>query len=360
MKLKDLYFYDLEVYPNLFVGLFYNKSEKIVIFRTISDMLDFVKSDCGYFVGYNSYRYDNCVLTWIDQHYEEYKRNRDLAGFLRDLERTSSQFISNDELTRLYQRNTIVKRGVDLVMIGDLLLKDMITDDDGNKKMKLIPKKSLKLAGTSLRYPRLKEFSHTFGKDLPVEMLEECYDYCRTDVEITTWLGSGVPKEYLETPLGLSTSEHGLLEPLELRDTMQKKYGVYLMYKDKSTMGNVLNNKMYAEYSRIPEEQFTKDRTEYDYLKFSDIILDEVIFQTQELQDFVKKIKSIDMPIRQIIGEQGSYDDFSVKAFSNEFVKTQTTFCELPISFALGGLHSETSSQIFTKNKYSTRTTIIK
>lgn len=365
LNLKNVRVHDIELFPNAFFEIFKEAREKrlwiciihedypkgfsddfyntvrnlfdsydITFFNTIEEMLFWITSHSYLFIGYNDYEFDNPVLTWISRNYKSLYTSQGLSGFLSELYKAGGAMLEDNTQ---YKSNSVVKNSSDLMRVGNLRAIY----------------KPLKQASGNLRFPRMKEYKHAFGKPIPQGKILEVLDYELNDVLITERLLLGVPDDDCSicTP---PAARYGLLGELELRESLGKEYHVNLLNEGRSGMGNILNNKLYERKSGIKLEDFKGLRTGYDTLKYSDVIFDSITFKTPELQEFLTMLKGIKIDVKNLVREGDELYQVDTKlwrSMAKQKLTFERTFCELPITFGAGGLHSNQSAQVFSSTE---------
>jgi hypothetical protein len=154
--------------------------------------------------------------------------------------------------------------------------------------------------------------------DEDVEMIA---DYCENDVEATY--------EFYKVTTG--NTEHPLYKgnnQIELRQDIQEEFGIPCLNYSDSKIGDEMIKKYYCQekgihYSELPKKGYFRKE-----VKAKNCIANYVVFQTPELQDFLKHVKK------------------QVFTLTDEF-KESLEFYGNTYTFAKGGLHTENKPKIF-------------
>lgn len=355
MDLSTTTVHDIELFPNLFTDIFKAPQDdtlyiqiihedtipdsiyqnirrelsdyQIEFFPTLHEMFSYIASR-DLFIGYNSFEYDDCLLNWIFRNYQSFSSNAELLGALWNVGRT----IMDDNWE--YKRNSIV-RTCDLMRVGNV---------------KAIYKPLKQIAG-NIRWTNIQEYSLHFGKPASLDQIPDILLYELNDILITERLMLGI-HDSTEKDLLPESSSDGLLPAIELRESLGQLYNVDIINETDSGMGNILNNELYSRSSDLPFSKFKNLRTGYNRLHYSDIIFDDISYDTQELQDFLSELKQLEIDVSSMsIGELYEIDTSQFRALAKEKLTFERTFCELPVTFGVGGLHSNQDPQIFAEDE---------
>jgi len=344
--------HDIEVYPNMFTDtlkvpnkdivsyvvvyedelsdtIYHAIEEKVGVrdihrYISLGDYIEYLREFDGIMFGYNSYEYDDCIINWIARNYKTFSHHRE---FLDNLWNTSANMMSENYE---YKRRSIL-RTCDLMRVGNL---------------KAIFKPLKQVAG-NLRFPNILEFKHTFGKRAEVEQIPDIMEYNYTDVLVTERLLLGIPEE-MSGPCIPEAAHYGLIPAIQLRSQLSETYQVSLINETDSGMGNLLNNELYSRISKKPYSSFEDLRTGYESLHYNDIILGSIEYSDKELFDFIGELRDIEIDTRAISeGKLYNIETDKFRSLAKSQLTYKRTFCELPVTFGVGGLHSNQKPQVF-------------
>ena len=318
--------YDIEVYPNYFLAVFkniltgeLNKCEISSRKQGGIELCDFLKQNT-ILVGYNSHRYDDKILAFLE--YFNYECNtNDIYCYSRYL---IDGIILPGFAPKLADFEKSFRRknfsSIDLMKFGE--------------------KTSLKVIGVSLNHPLLQELPIPFDKALTESEMEIIEKYCVNDVEITRKLYN----EYLPK-----------IEARELLNSQFEDIKKHLGYKKDflslgdSTLASDVMALKYCYQNDLNYFDLTKlKKPPYKSIKLSEIIAPDVIFETQNLQNFLRELKMQEL----------RFDDYKISTYNSGNFETikfdKSSFSEIKISigkqiykFALGGLHSTGINQVY-------------
>lgn len=297
--------YDIEVYPNLFMATFFNLESKDSP-KTVSKGMGILHPDVRVFtyspslwmdeleqlkkflsdksitlVGFNNLFYDTPVLDYV---LSTRPSNEDIFDFSSNLiARLNGEGVYSD-----FQRNYKWDE-VDL-------MKAYAFDALGV---------SLKQVSINLQWWRVQDLPFDFDRHLSKKEIEVVKDYNLNDVLITAelWYASK--------------------EMMELRIELSKEYDIDFRSASDSRMANLMLNKIYAEKTGIPYEDFSELRTKRDLVWLRNCIGKNISFKTVKLQNLLRKIMN------------------SVVVKENDFsFKESITFGNCSYEIGVGGLHS--------------------
>lgn len=260
-----VYYYDVEVYENLFMVTVKSKMtgniKTWMIYydpasgNTINDfdiICKFFLDRDKWMVGYNSYLYDNQVMNYIIKNRMTLRRKSALE-ITHEIAGKSVDFINGDHTYKYeYFFNSI-----DLMRVG---LPSHV-------------RKSLKMIAINLKWYKIQDLPFVAGKMILPNEIEEMRLYNINDVLITERL-------YKE----LNTE-------INMRSSISVKYGVNVMEETDSGIANKLLERMYANATSQHPKQFKEKRSKRGWIKLSDCISDKVKFQTSPMKRLLRKLK---------------------------------------------------------------------
>ena len=361
MKYDNVRIHDIEVFPNVFIDTFLKPESKEiwmylvtsislsqqdysyitdVIYTgyhvhwipNVSNFLDWLKGNRFLLVGYNSYEFDDPLLVWIDKNWTQICSSKD--NFLNSVYQASSIMLENNK---------------------DYKFADWLETCDLMRvlNVKSVFKPLKQLAG-NLRFENIVDFNHYFGQNLTKELLFEMIAYNKQDLLITERALIGVP-EYIQGPCVPKTAHVGAKEAIDSRLMASKEYNASLVNQTDSGIANVLNNILYERYSGISQKDFKEKRTGYEEVFFTNVISNKIEFKIPELQSFLTHLKTIIIPSKDLLffgsDKLHEIDRAKLRNYAKQYLTFNTIFCELPLTFGIGGMHSTQSPQIFSSSE---------
>lgn len=289
------YCYDIEVYKNMFCVTFKDVKStdtvKFIIYKQINDLQNlytFINDKNKWFVGYNSYHYDNILLNYIYKYYQYmiFCDTTEICKILFDI----SQGIIRGENT--YLKYNLPFQGIDIMRVGN------------------IDYKSLKLMAINIKHDLVQDLPISWKDEIQDKDLQLILDYNLNDVIITE-------KLYFL-----------LKDKIELRYHKSLEYNINLMNESDSGISNRLLEKFYSEETNTPIKYFKELRSIRPFVKCSDVIFDFISFRDAHLQEFLISWKKKVMKP----GEKFEYNLF---------------FKGLSLTFGAGGIHSNDEPGLF-------------
>lgn len=310
MSSANVYIYDIEVYPNLFMIAIWSKNkDKFKVFTVfkaeedptkdindIEEIIEFFSRSNIWMVGYNNSHYDDSIINYI------LKNKRKLVN-LSPFEITLNiQKISNDIIVRRINKYKYDNYfgSIDVMRVGNI-------------------QKSLKLVAVNLKWHKIQDLPY-LNHAIEYDQLEEIRKYNINDVNITRILYNKLRNE------------------VNLRASLTYKYNVDgLMIASDSGMANILLESIYENHTGISKYEFKNLRTERLQINIKDCISDKVKFRSKIMKGFLEHLK------KQVIniGSDISY---------------RISIGNMIYNIAKGGLHSENQAEII---ENSTDTKII-
>jgi len=290
-----IWIYDIETYINYFSVIFKNPNTKelkeFIIFDDKSDMdelYQFINDSEKWLVGYNNYTFDNQILNYI------YKNHFSLT--MRPPEEQANE----------------------LFKFAKILIDSDFTDYRYNLPFKFLDlmkigfyRKSLKLIGVSLKWPKLQDLPIPMNNVIKANEVDIIREYNLNDVLITEKLF------------------YHLEDNIKLRFELAKKYKVNVFSESDSGIANRLLEKFYSETSGLQFKYFKGLRTKRPFIRFDWVVLDNVRFNTNTLDEVLENVKNHvyykDMPF-----------------FNKVFVFDGTKY-----KMGVGGLHSVDKGAMF-------------
>jgi DNA polymerase elongation subunit (family B) len=294
-----IYVYDIECLKNFFCVTFRNVETKndipFVIFEDRNDIDQLYKfisrNKSTWFVGYNSYSYDDQLLTYLYNIYNSvcFCTSQEICQLMFD----KSIDIINGKATRLVH---IPFRHIDLMKVGNI-------------------RKSLKLVAVNLNWNKIQDLPIDPQQYVTKEQVDMILSYNLNDVRITEEL------------------YYRLKDKLSLRWDITNKYKINVISESDSGMANRLLEKLYSEKTGITISELRQLRTPRQIIHFENVIFEDIKFETKELQNMLENL-------------------YSHKWFKNmPFFKKRIMFNGAAYQMGVGGLHSEDEPGKFESNE---------
>jgi hypothetical protein len=309
--------YDIETMQEFFLVVVYNPQEdkyyQFGVNRWQNDLDKFIRfteqHTDFYWVGYNNLRFDSQVVEWVIRNYDNWHilSNLDICGRIAQ---KAADVIhdANYDVFPEYREQDLSLRQLDLFKIHHF--------DNKNRRV------SLKRLEFEMDLENIEEMPiHHSKTDMTTVELLQTEEYCVNDVQATYQF-------YLVT---IGQCDHPLYRgnnQIELRQDIESEFGIPCLNYSDSKIGDEMIKKYYCQekginYNELPKKGFFRAN-----VNVNKCIADYVIFQTPELQAFLKKMK------KTVLGMQ---DDF----------KEEIHFYGNVYSFMKGGLHTENKPEVF-------------
>ncbi len=298
--MTSLWVFDLEVYLNFFSAIFKCcKTQEVKTFyiheshNDIDELHTFINDTNKWLVGYNSRGYDNQILNYICKNHFDLSMATD-NDVTKDLYRLSNLIIHDDYKEYIYQ---LPFKSLDLMKVG-------------------FYRKSLKLLGVNLRWPKLQDLPLPSDSVITVDQVDTILKYNLNDVLITERL-----------------FEH-LKDNIKLRFDIAKRFKVNVYSESDSGIANRLLEKFYSEASGLPLRSFKDLRTPRKFIPFTQVVFDDIVFHTNTLDLLLEEVKNFNY-----------YKDLP-------FFKKKVKFDGVTYKMGVGGLHSEDTGQCYIATDY--------
>jgi hypothetical protein len=294
-----IWIFDIESFINYFSVIFKNVETKeikeFIIFEDKNDLpalYDFITDHSKWFVGYNSYSFDNQLLKFIHTKYFDFSMTTasDVALQINTLANTiiTSNF-------RDYTYNLPFK-GIDLMKVGGY-------------------QKSLKLMGVSMKWPKIQDLPKSPDSIVTLEDVNIIRKYNLNDVLITEQL------------------YYKLLDRLKLRAEISDLYNINCYTESDSGMANRILEKFYSEATGLDKKHFKDLRTERKFVKFDWVVFPEINFETETMMKLLEEVKN-----------HTYYKD-------QPFFSKKVTFGNVEYKLGVGGLHSVDGGAVFEESE---------
>lgn len=249
--------YDVEIYPNFFCVTFRNlsDSEKVVfiidhLYNQRQDIIEFVRGK--WLIGYNNHGYDDYLLNFIIETNPKVSQIKEFSNSIINSEGPHfDSYLRKYRYSKLYQ-------SIDLIT---LLFAKML-------------RVGLKELEVTLKWKNVQEIPHFHEKILSEQEKLEVLDYNDNDVLAT-----------------LEVAKKSLPD-IKLRHTIKNKFGLECYSKDGVKTGVDLFMKLYCQKTGEDEDVVKNLRSHRHSINLSDIISDNVSFNSLPFQKLLEQLKS--------------------------------------------------------------------
>ena len=295
-----IWIFDIETFANFFCVTFKDpKSQEIKKFVIHDDiqqgeeLIKFIQSNSqSWFIGYNSYHFDNPLLNFLYKHSFETCMSPAIE-VVRNVHKLAIEIITNDN--RDFKYNLPFKH-IDLMRIGRY-------------------KKSLKLLGVNLKWHKLQDLPVPMDSWIQKDQVDLILDYNLNDVLITEQL------------------YNHLKDSIKFRHELSAEYELDLYNESDTGIANRILEKIYAESSGLRLKDFKDLRTERKFIKFDWVVFKDITFITPEFDTLLEEVKS-----------HTYYKD-------QPFFSKKITFHGKTYKMGIGGLHSEDDPKVYEENE---------
>ena len=262
-----------------------------------------------YWVGYNNLRFDSQVVEWVLRNYENWgeKSNLEITAMIAQ----KAQDVIDDanyELFPQYREEDLSLKQIDLFKLMHF--------DNKNRRV------SLKRLQFEMDLENIEEMPiHHMKENMSLNDRKLTREYCKNDVMSTY--------EFYKIVIG--ETNHPLYKgnnQIQLRLDIEKEFGIPCLNYSDSKIGDEIIKKYYCEEKKIELKDLPRKGFFRKSIKVKNCIANYVTFQTVQLDQFLKKLKSLEL---------GMDDD----------LKEHIHFYDNTYSFMKGGLHTENKPEIF-------------
>jgi len=309
--------YDIETLKELFLVVIYNPESDVTyefqVSRWTNQLDSFVRFteqyDEHYWVGYNNLRFDSQVVEYIIKNYDKWHEFSGLEICALIAQKAADTIHdANYDVFPEYKEEWLSLKQIDLFKVNHY--------DNKNRMV------SLKRLEFEMDLENIEEMPihHLKENMTQLEIVETIY-YCYNDVQATY--------EFYKITIG--DTEHPLYKgnnQIELREDIYEEFGIPCLNYSDSKIGDEMIKKYYCQekgiqYNELPKKGFFRKEIE-----IRKCIADYVVFQTPELQAFLKRMK------KTVLGLQDDFKE-SIEFYNNTY------------SFMKGGLHTENKPKVF-------------
>jgi len=309
--------YDIETLKELFLVVIYNPQTDVTYEFAVSkwnNQLDpFIRfteqHEDYYWVGYNNLRFDSQVVEYIIRNYEDWQTLSGLEICAKiALKASDTIHDANYDVFPEYREEALSLKQIDLFRVNHY--------DNKNRRV------SLKRLEFEMDLENIEEMPiHHEKIDMSKEDIETTINYCHNDVMATY--------EFYKVTIG--ETNHPLYKgnnQIALRQDIQEEFGIPCLNYSDSKIGDEMIKKFYCQEKNIQYTALPKKGTFRKKISVKECIAPYVEFITDELQQFLKKIRRMNLTIQ---------DDF----------KESLHFYNNVYTFAKGGLHTENKPKVF-------------
>ncbi len=314
--MEDLIVYDIETMQELFlvVCMEPGKTGKSFQVSKWKNQLDkFVRyteaHPDAYWVGYNNLRFDSQVIEWILRNYDNWHELTNLEITAKIAQKAADVIHdANYEVFPEYRESDLSLKQIDLFKINHY--------DNKNRMV------SLKRLEFEMDLENIEEMPiHHSKVGMTKEDVALTIDYCFNDVDATY--------EFYKVTTG--DTDHPLYKgnnQIELRQDIEAEFGIPCLNYSDSKIGDEIIKKFYCQEKMIEYKELPKKGYFRKSIDVKNCIAKYVTFETPQLKEFLKKIKTMQL---------GLQDDF----------KEHIDFYGNVYSFMKGGLHTENTPKVF-------------
>jgi hypothetical protein len=314
--MENVICYDIETMQELFlvVVMVPGKTGKSFQVSKWKNQLDaFVRyteeNSDAYWVGYNNLRFDSQVIEWVLRNYDKWHELTNLEICARIAQKAADVIHdANYDVFPEYREHELSLKQIDLFKINHY-----------DNKNRLV---SLKRLEFEMDLENIEEMPiHHTKTNMTKEEIDLTIDYCFNDVDATY--------EFYKITIG--DCDHPLYKgnnQIELRQDIEEEFGIPCLNYSDSKIGDEMIKKFYCQEKGIDYRELPKKGYFRKSIDVKNCIAKYVTFETPQLKEFLKKIKTIQL---------GLQDDF----------KEHIDFYGNVYSFMKGGLHTENSPKIF-------------
>ncbi len=309
--------YDIETMQEFFLVNVYDlqedKTHEFMVSQwhnTLDMMVKFISEHPDYYwVGYNNLRFDAQVVEWVLRNYDFWHEWTGLEICAAIAQKAQDVIHdANYEVFSEYREHELTMKQIDLFKVNHY--------DNKNRMV------SLKRLEFEMDLENIEEMPiHHSKTNMTMEDIELTRDYCTNDVMATY--------EFYKITIG--ECDHPLYKgnnQIELRQDIEEEFGIPCLNYSDSKIGDEMIKKYYCEEKRImlsdlPRKGYFRKNINVKYC-----IAKYVKFETPQLQEFLKRMKSLVLALN---------DDFkeSIEFYGNTY------------TFAKGGLHTENKPEVF-------------
>lgn len=252
-------------------------------------------------IGYNSNNYDQYMLDIFINNY----KYLDVKGFNRKEGKHITQILFDHSC-----HCVDYGKGYGKLLTFKKYYKKPFTDYDIQKILYLDKTfTSLKQVAICLKWYRIQNLPIAYNVPIKEDELFDICDYNVNDVLITRALTLNQQSE------------------IDLREDISQEFEIDVRNMSRSSIGKAITTSLYEKFSGINRKDFIDKRTDRWQIKVNNILSDKIKFQTKILNDLLRKVKASTIKV----GSDKAEDKF----------KYEFRFGDNFYTMALGGLHSQ-------------------
>lgn len=313
----DVLIYDIETLKECFLVVAYSPKTRLYksfqVSRYTNQLDGFIhfanEHTDHYWVGYNNLRFDSQVVEWIMRNHENWHELSSLEVCEKIWQKAKDTIDdANYDVFPEYREDQLTLKQIDLFRVHHF--------DNKNRRV------SLKRLEFEMDLENIEEMPIHHSKDsMSKEDVDLIVEYCINDVFATYQF-------YLVT---VGKTDHPIYQgddKVQLRKDIEAEFGIPCLNYSDSKIGDEIIKKYYCEQKQIAPADLPKKGYFRKKVYLADCIAPYVQFETDQLQKFLKYVKTIAI---------GMQDDF----------KEEILFYGNTYSFMKGGLHTENKPKIF-------------
>jgi len=315
--MMNILIYDIETMQELFLIGIYNPDTQqwyeFQVSRNINQLDAFQRfteeHTDYYWVGYNNLRFDSQVVEWVLRNHNDWYDLSALEVCAKIAQKAADVIHdANYDVFPEYREEWLTLKQIDLFRVNHY--------DNKNRRV------SLKRLEFEMDLPNIEEMPiHHSKTDMTDEDIQLTIDYCRNDIYATY-------EFYLVTTGDTSHPLYKGNNQIELRQDIQDEFGIPCLNYSDSKIGDEMIKKYYCQEKNISYGDLPKKGYFRKSVRAKDCIAEYVVFQTPELQEFLKHVRK------------------QVFTLTDDF-KESLVFMGNTYTFAKGGLHTENKPKIF-------------
>lgn len=328
-----MYIYDIEMYPNFFLTVFYCLETKVHYIFEISKRKDDTKELASFLsknkgctlIGFNNVAYDYQML-----HYFILQLNKGLKP---------AQLVG-----RLFKKSinlgNAIKKGINTKIRKPLFKNiDLFLINHFNNKAKMVSLKELEF---NMRMKNIQELPFPFDKAVTYEQMDVLIEYCKHDVKATELF-----------------YEH-CLPNIEFRERMSELYKIDLTNANDVKIGEEILIDALSKKLEWDREDIKSMRTHRNAMKIAEIVLSYISFSSEEFRTFLHwwKTKVIyetkgqfsKIPLEDV-AEILPYTFRKFVSKNTKLEKLNIVYKDFQFDFGTGGIHGIISPGIWKANE---------
>lgn len=265
--------------------------------------------------GYNSNNYDQFILDIFINNY----RYLDVRGFNKKEGKHITQILFDHSVHCVEYG-----KGYGKLLKFKHYYKRPFTDYDIQKILYLDKTfTSLKQVAICLKWYRIQNLPIAYNVPIKEEDLFDICDYNVNDVLITRALTLNQQSE------------------IDLREDISKEFGIDVRNMSRSSIGKAITTSLYEKFSGINRKDFIDTKTDRWKIKVSTILSPKIKFKTKILNNLLRTVANSTI----VVGSTKDKDKF----------KHEFQFGDIIYTMALGGLHSQDQPGLIIANGFSIR-----